>query len=802
VVEIISYKFNPYAVAPMMAALSVLVFAVVVNLSERKRSMNADLNRLCAAVALWLLGLFALYSAGSEQAAVPISRFAVAAAWAIPAAAYAFSLRLLRIEQPRGRAVVWGISAVLIVSSLLTTSVVAGVRQHFWGHYPHFGAGGVLGLVFSAAVAAWVLRHYLGALGRVRRERQRKRIELFLGANAIGSLALVDAIPAFGVPLFPFGFMAVLVAVLFGAVAVTRYRLTEFAPQFAAQQILETMQGSVLVLDLGGRIRRANRAAAELLGYSDEEFSGRDMGTIIESPLNVGSASDTLMRGGVVRDRAMVWKRKDGSYAEVAVSGSLLRDEEGLPYGIVYVALDISDRRRAEQIEYQAFHDALTGLPNRLLFRNRLTYEIENDAFDGSQVTAMVLDLDGFKRVNETFGHPVGDQVLQSAARRLRESIKDRDSIARLGGDEFGVLVRIRSTQDAPKIAARVLSALARPFLVEGHELFITGSIGVANHPEDGADAEALIRTAEQAMYIAKELGKNRYQMGGPALAERSRERLFMESSLRRAIDHEQLFLLYQPIVSIPTGRVTGVEALLRWKHPTRGVLPPNDFVGIAEEVGLIVPMGEWVLHRACADAKRLHLAGFPEVRIAVNLSPYQFQQGGVVEAVERALAGSSLPPSSLQVELTESAAMQNADAAVAALRALRERGVHVAIDDFGTGYSSLAYLKRFPIDTVKLDQSFVRDVTSTAGDAAIVSAVIAMAHALNLKVVAEGVETERQLAVLSEMECEEMQGFLVSEPLPFDSLGAFLKNAPQATPFDLTASTRQRLKLVKPPRE
>jgi diguanylate cyclase (GGDEF)-like protein/PAS domain S-box-containing protein len=793
-----SYSFNGYSVPTFLTAAAVLALGLAVLIRERDQRVSSPFALMTTTVFIWLAGFSMMYCATTPDAAIFWGRIAYVAIPLIPAAAFHFTQRFLQ-ERRQLAHLLWGVSVAFSVLSLTSDLVVAGVQRMFWGFYPRLGPLGAVYIIYLSAVLIITVQMYLAARKKMHRQNQQRRIELFVIAFSIGLVAMLDFVASFGVPLYPFGFIAIAGFVGIIAHAIWRYSLSDINPEFAAAQILETMQGSVLVLDLNGRVRVANRAACEMLGYTEQELLSREMSALIESPLNIGRASDTLMRGGVVRDRAMIWRTRSGARVEVAVSGSMLRDDEGTPAGIVYVAIDISDRKRAEQIEYQAFHDALTGLPNRLFFRNRISFELDNPRTGLKKSAVLLLDLDGFKLVNETFGHGAGDELLQAIARRLRGTLRDRESIARLGGDEYGVLLRVNSADEATAVAQKLLETIARPFHIEGHDIYVTSSIGVAIHPDDASDVETLLRTAENGMYLAKELGKNNWQMCGPVITERSRDRLLLESSLRRALEQEQFVLHYQPIVSVQTGAVVGLEALLRWNHPTSGLISPIDFINIAEEVRLIVPIGDWVLRRACADLRRWQQSGFPDLRVAVNLSAYQFQHRDLISNVETALSDARLSPSSLQLEITETSALQSAESTVQILSALRDLGTHIAVDDFGTGYSSLSYLKRFPIDTVKLDQSFIREMTLTAGDAAIVSAVIAMAHALDLKVVAEGVETEKQLSVLREMGCEAMQGFLVSKPLPASEIDSFLRAHQAPAAADVTHATRQRLKLVKP---
>jgi diguanylate cyclase (GGDEF)-like protein len=383
-------------------------------------------------------------------------------------------------------------------------------------------------------------------------------------------------------------------------------------------------------------------------------------------------------------------------------------------------------------------------------------------------LAVMFLDLDRFKVVNDTLGHSTGDELLKAIAARLQASLREEDSIARMGGDEFTVLLADLKTPDAAaKIAQKVLDTIALPVQIEGTELFITTSIGIALFPSDGDTAEVLLANADHAMYRAKDAGRNSYQMFTPAMNSRALERLSLENDLRHALDRGELELHYQPQINIASGRVTGVEALLRWNRPGFGLVGPKDFIPIAEETRLIVPIGEWVLREACRQARVWQGDRESGFRMAVNLSPRQFQHSDLPLVIASALELSGLTPGDLELEITESLAMQNTSRTIATLHRLREMGVQIAIDDFGTGHSSLNYLRSFPIDSVKIDQEFVQEIEASAPDRAIVSAVIGMARGLRLRVTAEGVETQEQLQFLREQGCEEVQGFLFGEPVP-----------------------------------
>ncbi|PSB32177.1 EAL domain-containing protein [Stenomitos frigidus] len=426
-------------------------------------------------------------------------------------------------------------------------------------------------------------------------------------------------------------------------------------------------------------------------------------------------------------------------------------------------------RQQAETtIRYQAFHDLLTGLPNRMLFNDRLPLALANASRTDTALAVMFLDLDRFKTINDTLGHAIGDQLLQGVALRLAHCLREGDTIARWGGDEFTLLLpQIGSAEDAAKAAQRLGEALKPGFDLETHELHISCSIGIALYPHDGEDAQTLLKHADAALYRVKEQGRNGYQMYTPAINSQASALLALESSLHHALERDEFVLYYQPQINVNTGAVTAMEALIRWQHPELGSIAPSTFIPLAEENGLIVPIGEWVLRTACAQNKAWQGAGLPPLRMGVNLSARQFQQPHLVETVAQLLAQTQLDPCYLELEITETIAMQNVAATTSMLKELQALGVHISLDDFGTGYSSLGYLKRFPLNTIKIDQSFVHEVTSDPHDAAIVNAVLALGRGLNLHVIAEGVETAAQLDYLRSCQCEEMQGYLFSHPMP-----------------------------------
>lgn len=433
------------------------------------------------------------------------------------------------------------------------------------------------------------------------------------------------------------------------------------------------------------------------------------------------------------------------------------------------VAGEIRQREKTvRQLTYLAYHDQLTGLPNRQMFLQSLSLAIEAARTSNRQLSVMLIDLDRFKHVNETFGHAFGDLLLIEAAERLKVGLRAGDVVSRQGGDEFTVLVEDTVLAgDAEKVAQKIIGLLNQPFSMEGHVLRVGCSIGIAMYPQDGEDAITLMKNADAALYRAKDGGKNGYQFYQEEMNDTVIQKLVMEEWLNQALEKEEFVLYYQPQVDIFSSRINGMEALLRWNHPRLGFISPSEFIPLAEETGLILPIGEWVLRTACKQNKAWQLAGFTPLKMAVNISPLQFHQQNFVDIVLRALQDSGLEPHYLELEVTESIAMYHVDRVIEKLQTLRELGVHISMDDFGTGYSSLSYLKKFPINKLKIAQQFVRDITDDPDDAAIVQAIMAMAHSLKLNVIAEGVETEEQLSFLLDVKCREIQGFIYSRPIP-----------------------------------
>lgn len=533
-----------------------------------------------------------------------------------------------------------------------------------------------------------------------------------------------------------------------------------------------------------GRILYANRAWQKALGYGAEEITGLTFSKILnpESEAECMGEFRKALAGEPVKAVEAEFVSKDGGVvvAEVNITCGF---KEGKPSVVWGICRDITERKQAEEQLYRlAHHDTLTGLPNRILFIDRLKQARAMARRFAFRSAVLFLDLDRFKIINDTLGHSVGDRLLQQVAKRISDCVREIDTVARIGGDEFTiVLVNVGTEEDVARISGKILTAMILPFKVDEHELFVTASIGVSMYPEDGDDAESLLKKADMAMYEAKAKGRNNFQFFTPTMDENASRKLLFGNELRKALERDEFILHYQPKFDIATGKVTALEALVRWEHPEQGLLPPADFIPLAEEMGLIVPLGEWVLRTACRQNAAWRKEGMTPLRIAVNLSALQFRQNDLLEIIRSALAESGLEPELLELEITESIIIQDPETAVDILNELREMGVYISVDDFGTGYSSLLHIKRFPVDTLKIDKSFVRNVDKCATDGAIAQAIITMGTSLDLKVIAEGVETEGELAFLKMHHCDEAQGFLLSVPLPAGEIPGFLRRTEAA---------------------
>jgi diguanylate cyclase (GGDEF)-like protein/PAS domain S-box-containing protein len=570
--------------------------------------------------------------------------------------------------------------------------------------------------------------------------------------------------------------------------AVERKTMEEalFVEKERAQVTLNCIGDAVICTDASGNITFLNIVAEKMTSWSRQEANGRPMAEVFQIlDANTRETTPNPMEISVEKNCTVhlpancILVRRDGSEVPIEDSVAPIHDREGKPTGAVVVFRDVSAARAmALEMTHSAQHDFLTGMPNRMLLNDRVNQAIAWAQRHAKKVAVLFLDLDGFKHINDSLGHATGDKLLQSVAKRLVECVRGSDTVSRQGGDEFVVLLtEVGLSEDAAITARRMLQTVAQAHSVDQHDLHVTTSIGVSVFPDDGQDAETLIKNADTAMYQAKENGRQSYQFFKPAMYVRAVERQSIEESLRRALEREEFLVQYQPKVNLKTLEITGAEALIRWKHPVRGMVPPSDFIPIAEDCGLIVPIGNWVLREACKQARTWMDAGLPLATMAVNISAMEFRDEDFLDGVFRILRETGLDPAALELELTESVLMKRAESTQSILKILRGSGIQLAVDDFGTGYSSLSYLRKFPIDALKIDQSFIRQITTAPDETTIVTAVISMGRSLKLRVVAEGVETMEELTFLQAHQCEEAQGYYFSRPVLPEQFARLLKN-------------------------
>lgn len=546
-----------------------------------------------------------------------------------------------------------------------------------------------------------------------------------------------------------------------------------------AASVFEGSPQAVMILDADRRIMEVNAACVAITGFTPDELGGKQLCEALCEPDKQNGFCrrlwDSIELTGTWEGEVQ-FLRKGGDAFPAWHSVSLVLDADKAIRHYIVMFYDISDKKRDEdRIRHLAHHDALTGLPNRILFADRLEHALERARRDNVRLALLFIDLDRFKNVNDSLGHPVGDRLLREVTQRLATAVREEDTLARFGGDEFVVMVEgIRVGDSAARVAVKLLDALEAPIVLDQHEIFIGASIGISLFPDDGDSSEALLRSADSAMYEAKDAGRSTYRFYTAEQTRASRERFELEGGLRRALERGELRVFYQPQEACAGGRLTGVEALVRWQHPERGLVPPDSFIPLAEETGLIGPIGAWVLETACTQARRWELDGHP-LRVAVNLSGQQISRGDLYDVVRGVLGRTGLSAHLLELEITEGHVLKRVEQCIAALHRVKTLGITLAIDDFGTGYSSLSYLKRLPVDRLKIDRSFVDGIPEDQDDVAIVATILAMAHNLGMQVIAEGVESTAQLEYLLGARCCEYQGYLLGRPMPVDELQAWM---------------------------
>ncbi|MEO5359023.1 MAG: EAL domain-containing protein [Nitrospirota bacterium] len=546
--------------------------------------------------------------------------------------------------------------------------------------------------------------------------------------------------------------------------------------------ILDIVGALVLVLDREGRVICFNHTCEETSGYDFEEIRGKCLWDFLTREEDTDSAKvnfKKILEGNYPAAYENFWSSKDGTEHLIAWSSTALVNDNSEVTYVIATGIDITERKLTEQrLQYLSHFDSLTDLPNRTLFYDRLSHVLGHSRRYNQMFALLFLDIDGFKFINNSLGHDMGDLLLKMAAARLPKCVRESDTVAHAGADEFVIILPLlEQVREASLVAEKILDAFSAPFYLDMHECFVTMSVGISIYPGDGDDIDTLLRNSDIAMYQAKGKGGNTYQFYNPDMNSRALRRLQLENNLRKALEKNEFRLQYQPKIDLNTWSVSGVEALIRWQNPQLGMISPAEFIPLAEETGVIISIGEWVLRTACTQAKHWHDIGCNGILMSVNLSARQFKSKNLLSSIENILQETGLPPGSLELELTETVVMDDAEATIKILREIKNMGIHIAIDDFGMGYSSLSYLKRFPIDCLKIDRSFVNDITTDTDDAAIATAIIAMSHSLKLKVIAEGVETNGQLDFLCALGCDEAQGYLFSRPLSVEDIEVYITN-------------------------
>ena len=573
--------------------------------------------------------------------------------------------------------------------------------------------------------------------------------------------------------------------------------------------IVNTSPDIIYILDQDGHFTFINERIESLLGFSKEEIVGKHYSFLVhhddmeqakyvfnERRIGTRAAKNIELRLKCKDDGKSRHFNNRTLPIELSAMGMYTGDSQSSSSytGTYGVARDVTERKIAEEtINFQAYHDLLTKLPNRALLRDRLSLAISQAKREDEKLAVMFLDLDRFKNINDSLGHMIGDELLQMVSMRLKECIRAADTLARFGGDEFTLMLPKlhNGREDASKLAEKITNTLKQPFIVDGHELYVSASIGIALYPQDGTNIETLIKHADVAMYHVKGQGKNGYQFYSNEMNVPYMEKLSLDTGIHRALDNNEFSLVYQPQVNLRTGEIVGVEALLRWEHPEHGAISPAEFIPFAEESGLIIDIGYWVIKTACAELSRWRTAGLPEIRMSINISARQLMENNIVRNIIDIMKDYDVPGSCIELEITENAIMDDMDSIIRKLQKLSSHDITIAIDDFGTGYSSLSYLHKLPIHTLKIDRTFLKESRINKGDNTIINTIVAMAKGLSLNVIAEGVESQAQLEYLREIECSEAQGFLFGKPLPSEVISQLLIQEPYATPGSRSTSDK-----------
>lgn len=767
-----AYAFNPFASPTLLAAASSFLLGAAAVGRERRTRESLAFFLLCGLVGGWLLCTSFLYLSSTEETALPWAKAMWVVVLFIPPAVYLFATEVLdRTADRRGIvASSWALFGVFAVASLATDRILEGIRIQPWGFFPRLGVAALPILVPYVGLLLLGLWEFVTAYRTGEPGTARLRARTFLVAFAVSYVALVDYLPAFGLEVYAIGYVPIFGFLSISAWAIWRYRLTDLTPDFVAEALVRTMPDLLLVCDAAGSIRLSNPAVSSALGYEEEELLGEPVLRLAGSEGAERLLQDALVRSTVL-DRGTVLRGKAGEPVEASLSTTELRDDNDYRVGTVLVARDIGRRKELErELMRRVLFDELTGLASRPLLLERIERALVRARRSAESFALLIVDVDRFELVKDSLGHPAADELLTRLADRLRVCVREVDTAARVAGDQFAVLLRgIEDAGSAIHAATRIQLALAPAVALRGQRLFPTVGVGIALGAPHYETPEEVLRDAHAAMRRAKGRGVAQIEVFDPEIRSHALARLQVESELRQALEREEFLLHYQPIVSLETGRPVACEALLRWKHPSGGLLLPDDFLDVARETGLLPRVGAWVLARASRTLRdwRSGAPGAGDLRMHVNLSVDELEHPALMQALEAAVRDTGLEPASLVLEITETAAMSDGDRMHHLMNAIHTRGHHLCIDDFGTGYSSLAYLQRFPIDMLKIDRSFVGACHDSEGDAEIVRAVVALSRSLGVEVIAEGVERQEHLRLLRELGCPFGQGYLLGRPAP-----------------------------------
>jgi len=798
-----SYAFSINAVFVACSALAILMIGIFIKLHERASRAASIFQWLIFLDFIYYVGLAGNYLAKDVTVALWWQHVTLLGLLLQPTVVYRFCAALNQSVRPHPY---WITANDIICTSfailhLSTDLFLDEPYSYAWGYFMHWKPLTLVFGVYYSIVCAISILPFLRTIHSPKVSfTQRERARWLLIAWLISSGAFVDYFPAYGYQVYPAAYIFILLTMISTAMVTLRFRLVDITPAFAAQCIIDTMHDALLVADKDRHVRLINQAACNLLGLKAEEILHHPVPEALEQAIPA-HVQEALLHGEEQQDLEIIYKPPSREQVvNLALSISPMKNQRGLTE--VYIALlrNISEQRAAEKRAYQlANYDTLTQLPNRNQLRDRLVKLVEEGARHHFGIAVLLIDLDQFKRINDSFGHSIGDRLLREAAKRLQQCLWIRDkrhpdrfreieaTLARLGGDEFVIaLHRVQDDLKVAQLARRIIQSFSQPIQLQDHEIYISASIGISRFPQDAKDVESLLRNADTAMYHAKEQGRSTYQYFDEKMNSVLQQRLVIEADLRKGLLRNELVVYYQPQVNIQTGCIDGLEALIRWRHPERGLVSPAEFIPVAEDSGLIIPIGTFVMQTACKQVQAWHQAGYHPMRIAVNLSAKQFQQTGLIDTVKQILAESALAPHYLELEITESILMQDAEDVATTLRAIRDLGVLLTIDDFGTGYSSLSYLKRFPITGVKIDHSFIRDVPHDPDDVSLTQAILAMARSLKLEVVPEGIENQEQLNFLQSNHQGLAQGYLFGRPMPAAEVERYLQKAttPEVAPL------------------